>query len=41
MNKTSHTVLVIEDEPDIMELIEFNLKKYNYNVLLANNGERV
>lgn len=40
MNKTSHTVLVIEDEPDIMELIEFNLKKYNYNVLLANNGEK-
>ena len=36
----SHTVLVIEDEPDIMELIEFNLKKYNYNVLLANNGEK-
>ena len=36
----SHTVLVIEDEPDIRELIEFNLKKYNYNVLLANNGEK-
>ena len=36
----SHTVLVIEDEPDIRELIEFNLKKYDYNVLLANNGEK-
>jgi len=39
MKKTSYTVLVIEDEPDIRELIEFNLKKYDYNVLLANNGE--
>ena len=40
MKKTSYTVLVIEDEPDIRELIEFNLKLYDYNVLLANNGEK-
>ena len=40
MKKTLYTVLVIEDEPDIRELIEFNLKKYDYNVLLANNGEK-
>ena len=40
MKKTSYTVLVIEDEPDIRELIEFNLMKYDYNVLLANNGEK-
>ena len=40
MKKRSYTVLVIEDEPDIRELIEFNLKKYDYNVLLANNGEK-
>ena len=40
MKKTSYTVLVIEDEPDISELIEFNLKKYDYNVFLANNGEK-
>ena len=40
MKKTSYTVLVIEDEPDIRELVEFNLKKYDYNVLLANNGEK-
>ena len=39
MKKTSYTILVIEDEPDIRELIEFNLKKYHYNVLLASNGE--
>ena len=40
MKKTSYTILVIEDEPDIRELIEFNLKKYHYNVLLASNGEK-
>jgi len=40
MKKTLYTVLVIEDEPDIRELIEFNLKKYDYNVLLASNGEK-
>ena len=40
VKKTSHTVLVIEDEPDIRDLIEFNLKKFDYNVLLANNGEK-
>ena len=40
MKNTSYTVLVIEDEPDIRELIEFNLKKYYYNVLLASNGEK-
>ena len=40
VKKTSYTVLVIEDEPDIRDLIEFNLKKFDYNVLLANNGEK-
>jgi len=40
MKTTLYTVLVIEDEPDIRELIEFNLKKDGYNVLLANNGEK-
>ena len=40
MKKTSYTVLVIEDEPDIRELIEFNLKKYHYNVLLSSHGEK-
>ena len=40
MKKMSYTVLVIEDEPDISELIEFNLKKYDYSVILASNGEK-
>ena len=40
MKKRSYTVLVIEDEPDIRELIEFNLKKFDHSVILANNGEK-
>ena len=39
MTKKPNLILVIEDEPDIREIIEFNLTKFNYNVLLANNGE--
>ena len=33
------TVLVIEDEPDIQELLEFNLHKQGFNVLVAGDGE--
>ena len=40
MTKRPKSILVIEDEPDIREIIEFNLIKFNYNVLLANNGEK-
>ncbi|MFL3007433.1 MAG: response regulator [Candidatus Neomarinimicrobiota bacterium] len=40
MTKRPKSILVIEDEPDIREIIEFNLTKFNYNVLLANNGEK-
>ncbi len=38
--KNVKTILVIEDEPDIRELIHFNLKKFYYNVQLASNGEK-
>jgi len=31
-------VLVVDDEPDILEFIEYNLKKENYKVSLAHNG---
>ena len=34
------TILVIEDEPDIRELIEYNLKKFDYKILLASSGEK-
>ena len=33
------TILIIEDEPDIQDLLEFHLKKEGYNVLTASDGE--
>jgi len=38
--KNGKMVLVIEDEPDIRELVHFNLNKLDYNVQLASNGEK-
>jgi DNA-binding response OmpR family regulator len=32
------TILVVEDEEDILELVEYNLKKASFNVLQASNG---
>ena len=34
----SQTILIIEDEPDIVELLEYNLQKEGYRVLSANDG---
>jgi two-component system, OmpR family, alkaline phosphatase synthesis response regulator PhoP len=34
------TILVVDDEQDLLDLIEYNLKKEGYNVLLAENGEQ-
>ena len=33
-------ILVIDDEKNIRELIEFNLENEGYNVILAENGEQ-
>ena len=32
-------ILVVDDEPDIRELIEYNLKKEGYQVVTAENGK--
>ncbi len=32
-------ILIVDDEPDILELIEYNLKKEGYQVYLADNGQ--
>jgi len=32
-------ILIVDDEPDILELIEYNLKKEGYKVFLARNGQ--
>ena len=40
MYKKAYTVLVIEDEPDISELIEYNLSQSGYRIIISNNGEK-
>ena len=32
-------ILVVDDEPDILEILSYNLKKEGYQVTTANNGE--
>jgi len=38
-NKQSHKVLVVDDESDILELLEYNLKKEGYEVKTAQDGK--
>ncbi|MDZ7805924.1 MAG: response regulator transcription factor [Gracilimonas sp.] len=33
------TILVVDDEKDLLDLIEYNLKKEGFNVIKAENGE--
>ena len=39
MDNHKKTILIIEDEPDIRDLLEFHLKKEGYNVLTSSDGE--
>jgi two-component system alkaline phosphatase synthesis response regulator PhoP len=39
MSTAKHKVLIVDDEPDILELIEYNLKKEGYHVYTASNGQ--
>jgi len=38
-NTSKQKILIVDDEPDILELIEYNLKKEGYQVFLARNGQ--
>ncbi|RQD69948.1 MAG: DNA-binding response regulator [Tindallia sp. MSAO_Bac2] len=38
MGQSSKTILVVDDEENILELIRFNLEKSGYKVLTANDG---
>jgi two-component system alkaline phosphatase synthesis response regulator PhoP len=38
-NLKGHTILLIDDEPDILEFLSYNLKKEGFKVFTANNGE--
>src|SRR5687767_3079853 len=33
-----HKILLVDDEPDILDFLSYNLKKEGYTVLTANNG---
>ena len=35
---SAHTILVVDDEQDLLDLIEYNLKKEGYRVLKAEDG---
>ena len=39
MDNHKKTILIIEDEPDIRDLLEFQLKREGYNVLTSSDGE--
>lgn len=36
--ETQQKVLLIDDEPDILEFLSYNFRKNNFNVITANNG---
>src|SRR5688572_12824042 len=39
MENSMIKILLVDDEPDILEFIEYNLRKEGYQVLLAHNGK--
>jgi two-component system alkaline phosphatase synthesis response regulator PhoP len=39
MSTAKHKILIVDDESDIRELIEYNLKKEGYQVFTASNGQ--
>ncbi|MCK8520905.1 response regulator transcription factor [Aquimarina sp. D1M17] len=38
MNKKDITILLVDDEPDILEIVGYNLTAEGYNVITAENG---
>jgi len=36
---SKYKILLVDDEPDILEFLSYNLKKESYNVYTANNGK--
>lgn len=37
--KSKFTILIVDDEPDILEFLDYNLQKEGYQVVLAENGQ--
>lgn len=40
MSNKQHRVLVVDDEPDILDLLDYNLSKEGYKVKTASNGKK-
>lgn len=40
MDNNQFKILLVDDEPDILEFVSFNLKKEGYQVFTCNNGKR-
>lgn len=40
MNNNDYKILLVDDEPDILEFIGYNLRKENYQVFTENNGRK-
>ena len=38
MKKEDITILLVDDDHDIIEIVSYNLKKEGYNIITANNG---
>lgn len=36
--KTKRKILIIDDEPDILEFLSYNFRKHNFEVSIANDG---
>ena len=39
MNKGDIKILLVDDEPDILEIVGYNLKNEGYQVITAENGQ--
>ena len=37
-DSVNHKILLVDDEPDILDFLSYNLKKEGYSVVTANNG---
>lgn len=38
MKKSEITVLIVDDDPDVLEILNYNLKQEGYKVIRAENG---
>ncbi len=38
-NSKGHTILIVDDEPDILEFLSYNIRKEGFKVYVASNGQ--